>query len=163
MFRRDRAQLEAEWPAFVATLDHGYDFERMAINFERGQPLGSTPHTVTIDAGRGWQSSGAWLEAGKSYRVTATGRYEIANDGEPWPCEPGGVTIDYHAGRPLGMLLGAIDGRTGDATLAEPFGIGLETVISPTADGTLYLRVNDSPAQLNDNRGTLSVTISEAE
>jgi hypothetical protein len=159
----DWDDLLAEWLAFVATLEYGYDFERMAIDFDRGQPLGGAPHRVTVAADRGWQSSGVRLMAGRSYRTTAAGRYEIANDGQPWPCEPGGVTIDYHDGRPLGMLLGAIDGRAGDATLANAFEIGLGTTITPTASGTLYLRVNDWPGQLDDNRGTLTVTIDEAK
>ena len=102
------------------------------------------------------------VEAGKSYRVTASGTYDIANDGEPWPCEPGGVTIDYNDGHPLGTLLGAIDGTKKGVTLANSFEIGLGITITPTAAGTLYLRVNDSPAKLNDNRGALTATISPA-
>jgi hypothetical protein len=159
-FANNWDNLQTEWQAFIAILDHGYDFERMAIDFEGGPPLGEVPHTVMIQADRGWQSSGIKLMAGKSYNITASGRYEIANDGQPWPCEPGGVTIDYYDGRPLGMLLGAIDGRTGDTTLARPFSISLGTTITPKVNGTLYLRVNDSPGQLDDNRGTLTVTIS---
>ena len=163
IFRRayagDWADLEAEWQAFIPTLEHGYDFERMAIGFEPGRPLNGGSRTVTIAADRGWQSSGVRLAAGKSYRITASGRYEIANDGQPWPCEPGGVTIEYHDGRPLGMLLGAIDGRGGQTTLARPFNVGLGTTIKPDASGTLYLRVNDAAGRLNDNRGTLTVTV----
>ena len=69
-----------------------------------------------IAADRGWQSSGVWLEAGKTYHVAASGRYQIAveknGDGEKaWSCEPGGVTIEYHDGRPLGELLGAVEER----------------------------------------------------
>lgn len=158
--------LTAEWQAFVATLDHGYDFERMAIDFQRGKPLEGHARSVTVTADRGWQSSGVWLEVGKSYRVAASGRFQIAAEqingvARPWPCEPGGVTIEYHDGKPLGMLLGAIDGGTGDATLAHPFAIGLGTTIRPAASGTLYLRVNDSAGRLGDNRGRLSVTIEE--
>jgi hypothetical protein len=158
-FADDWHNLQSEWQAFIATLEHGYDFERMAIDFESGRPPGGAPRTVTIKVDRGWQSSGVHLEAGRSYRITASGRYEIANDGQPWPCEPGGVTIDYHDGRPLGVLLGAIDGRTGDTTLAHPFNIGLGALVAPAASGTLYLRVNDLPSRLDDNRGTLAVTI----
>jgi hypothetical protein len=40
--------------------------------------------------------------------------------------------------------------------------IGLHTTLKPTATGTLYLRVNDSAAKLDDNRGTLTVTIETA-
>jgi hypothetical protein len=182
-FGADWPNIEAEWQAFVATLDYGYDFERMAIDFQRGTPLDGQPHSVTIAADRGWQSSGVWLEAGKTYHVTASGRYQIAlektADGEkPWPCEPGGVTIDYHDGRPLGMLLGAVveagsgepgtgsagaEQKTHDSQngFARPIGIGLGTTIKPAASGTLYLRVNDSAARLDDNRGSLTATIED--
>jgi hypothetical protein len=154
--------MQAGWQAYVKALDYGYDFERMAIDFRQGAPV-NAPVTGTISADRGWQSSGARLEAGRSYHVSATGRYQIANDAEPWPCEPGGVTIDYHNGRPLGMLLGAIDGRTKGATLADPIDIGLKATITPSASGTLYLRVNDSAGRLDDNRGELTVTVSPSD
>jgi hypothetical protein len=155
------AGMQAEWLAYIAALDYGYDFERMAIDFRSGKPCHDSVE-VKLATDRGWQSSGVRLEAGKSYRITATGKYEIANDGEPWPCEPGGVTIDYHDGRPLGLLLGALDSNANGVTLANPFPVGLDKTITPTATGTLYLRVNDSPAKLDDNRGTLTATISPA-
>ena len=168
-YAKDWADLNAEWQAYIATLDYGFDFERMAIDFEPGKPLAGPAHTTTIVADRGWQSSGAWLEAGKSYDVTATGRYQIAEeqrDGatNPWISEPGGVTIDYHDGRPLGILLGAIDSRDkpvagANPTFANPVVIGLRTTLKPTASGTLYLRVNDSASKLDDNRGTITVKI----
>jgi hypothetical protein len=168
-YEADWPDLMAEWQAFVATLDHGYDFERMAIDFSRGKPLGSQAARATIRAERGWQSSGVWLEAGKSYRASAAGRYQIAVDQKdgakhPWPCEPGGVTIEYHDGRPLGILLGAIVDPSDLAreAFAAPIGIGLHATIEPAASGTLYLRVNDSPAALDDNRGTLTVSIESA-
>jgi hypothetical protein len=165
-YKADWADLNAEWQAFVATLDHGYDFERMAIDFARGRPLREQPAHVEIEAGRGWQSSGVRLEAGKAYRIRASGRYQIAVDQQqgalqPWPCEPGGVTIEYHDGRPLGMLLGAIVGteEVEQASFAQPIAVGLGTTIEAAQSGTLYLRVNDSPAHLDDNRGTLTVSI----
>jgi hypothetical protein len=161
-FREDWDNLQADWLAFIGALNHGYDFDRMAIDFAPAAPLGASPHSVTIDVDRGWQSSGVRLEAGRTYRVTAKGRYQIAHDGQPWPCEPGGVTIEYYNGRPLGILLGAIDGRSGEATLAHPFGIGLDATIKPAASGTLYLRVNDAPGRLDDNLGSLNVTIAAA-
>jgi hypothetical protein len=166
-FERDWNELLAEWQAYVATLDHGYDFERMAIRFERGTPLSRERREVTIAADRGWQSSGVWLEAGKTYGVSARGRFQIAaeKDGDrvrPWPCEPGGVTIEYHDGRPLGMLLGAIvPENSGHATFAKPQAIGLRRSITPEISGTLYLRVNDSAARLGDNRGGLTIQVAD--
>jgi hypothetical protein len=166
-YAADWDDLLAEWLALVSTLDHGYDFDRMAIDFQRGEPLNRRTAKVTIAADRGWQSSGVWLNAGKLYRISATGRYKIASEqiGESeqhWQCEPGGVTIEYHDGRPLGMLLGAIDGRTSKANLASPIEIGLGATIKPAASGTLYLRVNDSGGRLDENSGVLSVVIAAA-
>ena len=171
-FAADWADLNAEWSAYIATLDYGFDYNRMAIDFQKGKPLAARPQTVTISVDRGWQSSGAWLDAGKSYIITATGRYQIAADkisgeSKPWPSEPGGVTIDYHDGRPLGMLLGAIDSRNTKsqstaASFADPIAIGLRATLKPTTSGTLYLRVNDAASKLADNRGTLTVKIEAA-
>ena len=166
----DWVELTIEWQAFVSTLDYGFDFERMAIEFERGAPLSRKRRTVTIQADRGWQSSGVWLEAGREYRVTGSGRFQVAAErtdaGErPWMCEPGGVTIEYHDGRPLGMLLGAnvTDeiSRPAEAGLAKPIAIGLGATIEPRVSGTLYLRVNDSAARLGDNRGALTIIIED--
>ncbi len=126
---------------------------------------------ITIAADRGWQSTGWRLQSGKTYSITAAGRYVIARDeiagddilgdSEPWPCEPGGVTLEYHDGLPLGMLLGLLrpvdDNRTAD--FSEPFAVGLQASVSPEVDTILYLRVNDWPARLSDNEGTLRASI----
>jgi hypothetical protein len=169
----DWSDMNAEWQAYIAAVDHGYDFERMAIEFRQGVRLADEPMKATIAADRGWQSSGVLVEAGKSYVIAAAGQFQIAEETadngppRPWSCEPGGVTIEYHDGRPLGMLLAAIDSReaggpTSNATFAHPAAIGLTATIRPTATGTLYLRVNDSAARLDDNRGTLTATIGAA-
>jgi hypothetical protein len=67
-FRRlvadDWENLGSEWQAYIATLDYGFDYERMAINFQKGKPLSGRPHTTTIAADRGWQPSGVWFQAG---------------------------------------------------------------------------------------------------
>jgi hypothetical protein len=171
-YAKDWSDLNVEWQAYIATLEYGFDFERMAIDFESGKPLAGPAQSATIAADRGWQSSRVWLEAGKSYDLTATGRYQIAEeqrDGseKPWFSEPGGVTIDYHDGRPLGILLGAIDSRDkpvagANPTFANPVVIGLHTTLKPIASGTLYLRINDSASKLDDNRGTITVKIEAA-
>ena len=155
----DWADLTAEWQAYIATLDYGYDFERMAIDFRRGEPLAAgRPQSLTIRADRGWQSSGVWLAAGKHTKSPPPAATKLPKNAQPtakpqpWPCEPGGVTIEYHDGQPLGMLLGAIDARdpqSPDDNLAHPVAIGLGTTLTPTASGTLYLRVNDSASRLD--------------
>jgi len=175
MFQAEWSDLNAEWDAFVATLDYGYDIERMTVNHTSARPVEKS-HETTVAADRGWQSSGWLLQAGKRYKVTASGRFQIAADPEPWPSESGGVTLRYHEGHPLGMLLGALrpvsvnsvrkatpeGGKQEPAEnvgFANPFAIGLEAAVIPEHDAILYLRVNDSAAELADNQGSLRVEI----
>ncbi len=166
-YKQDRKRLDQEWRLFVSTLDYGHDLQREAIAFKEGKPFTGSKATVSIAAGRGWQSSGVRVEAGHSYRIRGKGRFVIAQekDGTPWPCEASGVTLAYHRGRPLGELLATIDAgpdavadaRTDAFTQFEP--IGQESLYTPERSGTLYLRVNDAPNRLAENSGTLEVTI----
>jgi len=163
MMADDWDQLCEEWELYVARLEYGYDIPREAIDFRPGQPLAEGGATVSVAADRGWQSSGVRLEKGKSYRLSASGRYQVADRPKPWPCEPGGVSIRYWEGRPLGILLGAVrpDEYRVDrpSPLLRPIVIGLGTTLVPQESGTLYLRINDSPGELADNAGTLSVRV----
>ena len=105
------------------------------------------------------------LEAGRTYRVSAEGRYKIRQDGDDWWSEPGGITIEYYRGRPLGQLLAALDTQRDSATgagstdLTKVIPVGLSAVIAPEHDATLYLRINEPSGELRDNRGQLSVRI----
>ncbi len=174
-YRQQWAELSFEWQAFIAALDYGYDTERMTVTHRRAS-LVEADAEITIAADRGWQSTGWRLQSGKTYSITAAGRYVIARDGiagddipgdsipgdsEPWPCEPGGVTLEYHDGLPLGMLLGLLrpvdDHRTAD--FSKPLAVGLQASVTPEVDAILYLRVNDWPACLSDNEGTLRASI----
>jgi len=131
------SKLEQEWNAFVATLDYGYDAERMAI-VQRNiveRDFWDMAGVERIAADRGWQATGWQLQAGKEYCITAEGRFFMAQSPEPWPCEPGGITFEYHEGRPLGMLLGAFCYANGD-TFSEPLGLGLSSTM-----GTLQVRL----------------------
>lgn len=161
----DWQQLADEWQVFAANLEYGYDFDRGKIEFKAGKPLPAAGATVPVAADRGWQSSGYQLEAGKSYRITASGRFQLATKPRPWISEPNGVSIRYSQGKPLGLLLGAVYTPSKDpharCALATPTAIGLGATIKPARTGTLYLRVNDSMAELADNAGKLEVRITE--
>ncbi|HEY1785540.1 MAG TPA: hypothetical protein VGG30_08330 [Pirellulales bacterium] len=109
LFAADWDRLNAEWQAFVATVDYGYDFDRMAIDFRPGKPPAAGEGRATIDSDRGWQSTALHVEAGKTYELSATGRYQLVREPAVWWCEPGGVTIRYNQGQPLGILLGVVD------------------------------------------------------
>lgn len=167
LFAPDWSELNEEWQLFVDNLDYGYDLAREAIDFSPGQPLPATGKKVSIAADRGWQSSGIRVEAGVEYRLTASGRYQVADKPRIWWCEPGGVSIRYMHGKPLGVLLAAVrpepNGSVGADAHAggflQPLVVGLGTTLVPKQSGTLYLRINDSPAELADNKGTVDVRV----
>jgi hypothetical protein len=161
VLKADWDDLSEEWQLFVLNLEYGYDVPRSAVIRKPGVPLPAAGATVTVAADRGWQSTGIRLEAGAQYQIEATGRYQIAETTAPWWCEPGGVTIHYYQGRPLGQLLGAVrpDVLPKLTPLARPQVIGLQRDWAEPSGGTLYLKINESPADLGDNKGQLTVRI----
>ncbi|MBX7165790.1 MAG: hypothetical protein K1X74_05525 [Pirellulales bacterium] len=158
--------LAEQWLAMTQELAYGHDVERTVIDLQAAQKslAPGEAAVVEVSAERGWQNSGLRLRSGQRYQLRASGRYQIARTDRPWPCEAGGVTIRYHEGRPLGILLGTV--RPEDAPdaaqgvcWAKPLVVGLETEWTPTTEGTLFLRVNDSPGELHDNAGKVTVRI----
>lgn len=159
----DRRLLQTEWLLLTHNIEYGYSFEAEALDLQPGVPLPTGGARYSVASHRGWQNTGYRVEAGKTYRLTAQGRYTIARDGGDWLCEPDGVTIRYHRGKPLGMLLAAVDAPdfTTDQPggLLDPVAVGSRCDWSPPASGTLFLRINDSPAELGDNTGSVNVFI----
>lgn len=167
LFAADRRQLVEQWQLFIQQLDYGYDLQREAIVYEPpGQALTGVQE-VQVRADRGWQSAGVCVAAGMPYVIDASGRYQVAREPRPWWCEPGGVTIRYYGGRPLGMLLAATSDLSqplaGLSPLTRPESIGLGAVVTFAKAGTLFLRINDSPAELADNEGVVTVRIRRQE
>ena len=164
-YRDDWTDVLWEWQYFISTIDYGYDIDREALAFAAERELQAGGAEVSIAANRGWQSTGLRVEAGHRYELTANGRFVIGRegDGTPWPCEAGGITLEYHASRPLGMLLAAIDpGSDSTARLAaftEPIAVGLGAKFGASRSGVLWLRLNDSPARLAENEGEVRVKI----
>jgi hypothetical protein len=163
-------QLQAEWPniheewqLFVMNLEYGYDVGREVVERKDARPLPPEGGTAIIASDRGWQSSGFRLEEGRKYRLEASGRYQIGQSSGIWWCEPGGITLHYHRGRPLGLLLGAVRDDSqplaGLTPLARPTVVGVETTLSIRTPGTLYLRINESAGGLSDNAGQIEVRI----
>jgi hypothetical protein len=159
LFADGWAELHAEWEAFVAGLDYGYDIPTMALVHAESAPVEQASRRSTILANRGWQSAGWVLRAGVTYRVEASGRYQLTRDGETWSCEPGGVTIEYREGAPVGALLGALVYADGGTTFATPRVVGLGTTVRAPRDAVLYLRVNDAARRVGKNVGKLEVRI----
>ncbi|MGD0653906.1 MAG: hypothetical protein ABSA16_06140 [Thermoguttaceae bacterium] len=172
VFKNDWRQLNEEWQVFIAGLEYGYDIPRTTIDFTPGKPLPEKGGDVVIAADRGWQNSGILLQAGIKYQLKASGRYQVANKPKIWWCEPGGVSIRYYQGRPLGILQAAVrpdnpsmrsQAEPGNekslSAFLQPITVGLGTTIVPEQSGTLFLKINDSAAELDDNAGELQVEI----
>ena len=155
--------LSEQWRVFVVNLEYGHDVPRTVLDLSPGEPISGAGADATVAADRGWQNTGLRLQAGVTYRLTAQGRYQIADEPRTWWCEPGGVSIRYYRGLPLGILMAAVRPdevhQSGPRPLVRPSAIGLGSALTPEKAGTLHLRINDSPGELDDNRGSLSVEI----
>jgi hypothetical protein len=163
LFEPDWRELCEEWQLMVANMEYGYDVTHSAVDFTPGKPLPRAGAEITVAADRGWQNSGLRLDAGVQYEITATGRYQVAKEPKVWWCEPGGVSIRYYKGRPLGILLASVrpdrpaPGST--SPLLRSTVVGLGTTFSPPQTGTLFLKINDSAGELDDNAGELKVEV----
>jgi hypothetical protein len=174
LFKPDWQELCEEWQIMAANMDYGYDVARSAIDFTPGRKKppsaagiktkdAETSGDVAVAADRGWQNTGLRLEAGVAYHCVASGRYQVAKTTKIWWCEPGGVSIRYYQGRPLGILLAAVrpDHPTAESAsaLAHPTAIGLEATLTPVQTGTLFLKINVSAGKLSDAAGELNVSV----
>lgn len=162
----DWGEISEQWQLLVIEMDYGYDVARAAVQYKLGQPLPAGGATVEVAVDRGWQSTGIRVEQGTAYTISASGRYQVGDRPKIWWCEPGGVTIHYHRGFPLGMLVAAV--RDDDnpfvdnaSPLVTPQPIGLGGQFTFPRSGTLYLKINEAASGLSDNAGTLNVRIAK--
>lgn len=156
-------QVNEQWQYFVGSLDYGYDVARESIVRKPSVPLPDGGSELLVLADHGWQSSGFEVKAGTTYSITATGDFQVASTTKPWISQADGVTLRYYRSQPLGKLLAAVtdEGKSNRITpLLTPQAIGAAGEIKPDRDGVLYLRINDSPAELADNQGELKVVVS---
>ncbi len=168
-FAADQRELATEWRLFLCNLQYGYDVQRAAIDFKPGETLKDdrASQTVTIEANRGWQSSRVLLEQGRTYEVTATGRFTLAETSprsKPLISEPRGISFRYFDGYPIGTLLGCLRTESGpaggpDDSMLSVIALGSERKFKAPLTGTLYLRLNDAWNSLHDNHGDATVQI----
>lgn len=182
LFAKDQADLRDDIAIFAHGAEYGYDWERNRVEFRAGKPFPADRREgrCAVDSARGWQSSGIQLAAGQLYEIRASGKVLLQQKPEPWPAEANGITLAYHAGQPLGVLLGAIREDVAESSVTtvtnrpsesnpplvesearfmSPLVIGAGCRFRAPRSGTLYLRLNDSPARLQDNQGALQVLI----
>ena len=162
----DLPEIVTEWNLFAADAWEGFDFQKSAVEFHEGQTL-TKPLRTEVRADRGWQSSRVLVEKGLRYELVATGQFTLAEKPKPWVSEADGITYRYHNSRPLGQLLATIRPAMKADDEREPMldvkPLGNKSVFEAPRSGTLYLRLNDHPGELADNRGSVTVEIREAK
>lgn len=170
VYKADWPELSEEWIVYAGNVCYGYEIERTVLDLAPGKPISKAdePSKTEIAADRGWQSSGLLVERGKSYRITAAGRYTLADDPKPWESEPQGISFRYHGGLPLGIVVATIRSvtpveKSPHTTMLEVLPIGREKQITPAVTGTLYFRVNDFWNELADNKGSVQLTVEESK
>lgn len=147
------------WRILVDEFDYGYDLQRNAL---RAAQTAGPRDAFVVAADAGWQDTGLTVTSGQTVSITATGRYQIGSEPKPWVCEPQGVTIRYHRGRPLGMLLATVAGEGIHGGVVRPLRIqpvGTGAAFTAAESGRLLLRIGDDPAQLADNSGSAAATV----
>ncbi|MAV37231.1 MAG: hypothetical protein CMJ59_17440 [Planctomycetaceae bacterium] len=162
--RSDWTEITEEWQLFTHRMDYGYDVPRSAVVRRATRVVPDGGAEMQLETDRGWQASGWRLAADVTYLLTARGRYQLDDQPRIWWCEPEGVTIHYHRGRPLGMLLAAVSGQTpraGDAVAPwlKPISVGRTRHVTLREAGTLYLAINEPSRGLSDNIGAITVRI----
>ncbi len=159
-----KEQLETQWQVDTLFIQYGHDFQRSAIVWsDAPQAIRSDSETkIVIPADGAWHSSGLKLPTGQ-WRLTATGQYVVTtDDAGDWVAGPEGITIRYVHGAPLGLLQYAACGErpilAGMSELTKPQSLGNHVVLNSTGE-ELFLRINDAANQLEDNTGSVEVTI----
>lgn len=158
----DPARAARDFDAFTADVDYGYDFTRSAIDWSPGTRL-TAARRFDVRAGRGWQNTGAALVAGRDYSLRASGRCRLGTVGDVTiEAEPGGISLDWYRGRPLGRLLAAQwvespadGGRPRFVVLGE----GTEATFTAATDGPLSMKINEPPADLADDEGHFTIDL----
>lgn len=158
-----KAMIRAEWSAMLTGIEYGFRPERELVVLDhRARPL-TAPVTVKISAAKGWQSAGVTVANGDTIQFTASGQFIVGTAPKPWKCEADGVTLRYVQGQPLGKLLMAIaTPKTEEPPKSQTLPViplGAQRTIQADASGQLLLRVNDYGAELEDNSGEITVTI----
>jgi hypothetical protein len=164
------AIVEADWNGFITEFDFGFEPLRSMVSLGEQPHLGiasissSQSKELFIDADRGWQDSGLFLERGESVEIRATGQWVIStiDPGSPWNASPEGVTYRFYRNQPMGRLVATIATiRGGDKpSVWNIIPVGTSTTIQATEDGVLLLKLNEPAGKLFDNSGELSVHLS---
>lgn len=169
ILEEDWMRISIQWRCYLDDLEFGYS-PRLMLQWGDTElvPIKTgESRKVSIQADRGWQSTGVVLEAGETISVTATGSVEVKRlaDGQAWHSPPRGISVEYNRGNRLGALVGVLaplDVEQPSEIWSRVF-VGSQSVLQATERSCLLLRVNDSATGVNDNSGAFSVEIAPAQ
>jgi hypothetical protein len=162
-------KISIQWRCYLDDLEFGYS-PRLMLQWgdKELEPIkiGET-QKVSVQADRGWQSTGIVLNAGETISVKATGSVEVKRlaDGQAWHSTPKGISVEYNRGNRLGALIGVL----APLDVEQPSEIwsrvlvGSQSTLQATERSCLLLRVNDSASGVSDNSGAFSVEIAPAQ
>ena len=93
--------------------------------------------------------------------ITCGGRFSVNDTPKPWISEPQGVSIEYHRGHPLGMVVGIWVSADG-MRISRRVPIGGSADVTAPFDGSLWVQVNDSSSSRDNNDGIVEVLLNRA-
>ncbi len=167
----DWDELSRDWELYLGEIEYGFEVARAQVSDAESVVVENRPDVsgFKIKSDRSWQTTTLAVRKGERYQVSGKGEFIIAKfsdaGAQPWTSQSNGITIKYHRGHPLGMLhAGILDPSAATAKeqvkgLLNPVPIGLAAEFTASQDGILCLRINESPAALDDNEGGLEVTV----
>ena len=166
LFGKSMDDLEKDWALFIGDLDYGLDPNVTSLSELKLTPEG----TGRLAVDRSWQFLSRPVKKGDKISIQASGRFiigssQIGDRSKPWPCEASGISIEYFRGRKLGELQAMVLTDTPPKSLLSelcdltPMPVGNSKVITISTDGTLCLRINESPSAMSDNTGFLKIAI----
>lgn len=160
-------QIEEDWTLLAAEMDYGYDVAAN-VPVRREATALDAPRTVELATDVGWQSTGAVLTAGKTYKLVPQGSASVAMDDTQADFGPAGVTLWYFSGRPYGEVQYAIVDESEPpagqpSPLLRPRAIGESATFVPERGGTLYLRSNLPSSLRRQTEGSFTVELSPTQ
>jgi hypothetical protein len=164
----DWNKISIQWRCFLDDLEFGYS-PRLMLRWGDAnlETLKSDQvRRVSIQADRGWQSTGVVLEPGDKVSINASGSVKVMrfSNGESWLATPKGISVEYHRGNKLGALIGVLaplDVEQPSEVWSRVL-VGSQGEFQATQRSCLLLRVNDSVAGVSDNSGEFAIELTTA-
>jgi len=144
-------RIEFEYREFVKHLGQGYRVDLCRWDWDhKFRPAAQTPIRSRIAANRGWQPTGALVEAGRPYAFSAEGTWQLARDAKA-------LSAAGDAGARGELEAAVLDGFE----LGKPFPLGDAGEFTAPASGKLYVRCRDDWTALADNTGFVNLKITK--